>query len=124
MADLTFDRNSKTLTGFGKAWSAASGNGSASPLSPGLYLVPPHALMVGTEHMQGVPYNGKYGKPSYRDAKGFGWFMWLGKSDYGIHPDGGPSGTLGCIGVTSSDTRPLFDELAKKNGAGLSVEVR
>lgn len=66
--------------------------------------------MVGTEKVQGVPQNNKYNAPSYQDAKKFGWFLWIGKNNLGIHPDGGPKGTLGCIGLTADDTRSLFEK--------------
>ena len=125
MADIAFDKGKGTLTVFGKTWPAVSGiKGKQKPLPSGAYSVPAGALMTGTEQVDGVGFNTKYAHPAYKDRTGFGWFLWLGKGNLGIHPDGNVPGTLGCIGVTKNNTRALFEELRKRNGHTLSVSVK
>jgi hypothetical protein len=102
-----------TLTGYDTTWSARSGiDGTFAPVPPGYYLAPMGALMAGEEGY-GVPCDPKYAEPPYafRDSQGFSWFLWLGVRGLGIHPDGNIPGTEGCIGITDSDTRALFDKL-------------
>lgn len=74
----------------------------------------------------GVPHDPKYWKPpfAYRDKKGFSWFFWLGKGDFGIHPDGNVPGTKGCIGIVEADTRPLFNKLKNLNQQQVTVKVQ
>lgn len=124
MASISFDKGKGTLTAFGKVWPAVSGiKGKSRPLPSGAYSVPAGALMTGTEHVDGVGFDKKYAHPAYKDRTGFGWFLWLGKGNLGIHPDGNVPGTLGCIGVTKNNTRVLFEELRKRNGQAISVTV-
>jgi len=122
--DLIYNRKRQKLSGFGKEWSASSGiEGRYDPLSKGEYSVPINSLMVGTEEVAGIAFNKKYSKNSYVDKKGFGWFLWLGKGNLGIHPDGNVPGTKGCIGIVNGDTRDLFNELRKRNKRILTVKV-
>jgi hypothetical protein len=124
MADLVFSKSKGTLTAFGKTWPAVSGiPGKHQPLPPGSYSVCPGSLMTGTEQVQGVGFNKKYAFPAYKDRTGFGWFLWLGRGNLGIHPDGNVPGTQGCIGITAINTRELFEEFRKRNGQSLSVSV-
>jgi len=124
MADLVFNKSKGTLTAFGKTWPAVSGiAGKYQPLPTGPYSVPPGSLMTGTEQVEGVGFNSKYAFPAYKARTGFGWFLWLGQGNLGIHPDGNVPGTQGCIGITSINTRGLFEELRKRNGQSLSVSV-
>jgi hypothetical protein len=124
MADLTFNKKAGTLTGFSKTWTARSGiQGKYEPLTSKTYQVPHGALMTGTEEVEGVGFHKKYAASSYKDPKGFGWFLWLGVGNLGVHPDGNVPGTKGCIGVVANSTRDLFDKLKAKNDTGLTVEV-
>ncbi len=124
MADLVFSKKSGILKGLGGRWKGRSGiRGKFAPLKSREYTVPPRSLMVGTERVTGVDYNSKYGRAPYKDRRGFGWFLWLGTGNLGIHPDGNVPGTKGCIGVINSDTRPLFEKLRRKNPFGLTVQV-
>jgi len=129
MADLTFSKKTLTLSGLGGMWKARSGSSNFAALENGPYTAPPFALMTGTEKVAGVPFDKKYAKKSFVDTNGFGWFMWLGKTEQGksglgIHPDGNDPGTEGCIGITERDTRPLFEKLRSKAKTGLTVEVK
>jgi hypothetical protein len=125
MADISFDKSKGTLTAFGRTWPAVSGiKGKHKPLPAGTYTAPAGALMTGTEQVLGVGFNTKYGHPAYKDRTGFGWFMWLGKGNLGIHPDGNVPGTQGCIGVTKNNTRDLFELLRSRNGEAISVIVK
>jgi len=124
MADLTFNKKAGALSGFHKTWKARSGiQGKYEPLTSKSYKVPKGALMTGTQRVEGVGFHKKYARSSYKDKKGFGWFLWLGTGNLGIHPDGNVPGTKGCIGVVADDTRDLFDKLKLKNSTGLTVEV-
>lgn len=124
MADLIFNKKAGTLTGFSKTWKARSGiQGKYEPLTSKTYQVPKGALMTGTEKVEDVGFNKIYAKPAFKDPKGFGWFLWLGAGNLGIHPDGNVPGTEGCIGVVAASTRDLFDKLKSKNETGLTVAV-
>lgn len=45
-----------------------------------------------------------------------------GRGHFGIHPDGGPQGTRGCIGLTGDDTSDAFKVLQNAQGAKILVE--
>jgi hypothetical protein len=59
--------------------------------------------------------------PPYRDKSGFGFFVPIypqfqtnrGKvgGRLGIHPDGNKPGTLGCIGITDSNTKNFHNAI-------------
>lgn len=117
MANFIYDKSKKTLEGHGQKWSVNSGiPGRYSPITNGVYTAPKGALMAGTPG-QGVPYEPKYSKApySYTDKKNFSWFLWLGKDNLGIHPDGNVPGTKGCIGIVDADTKSLFEKLKQLN---------
>jgi len=126
MADFIYDKKKNTLTGHGESWSVRSGiPGKYSPTPAGLYTIPKGALMAGsTGH--GVPHNAKYALPpySYRDNKGFAWFLWIGVGNLGIHPDGNIPGTKGCIGITKSDTKALFNKFKSLNTKAITLLVK
>ncbi len=122
--DIIFDKSEKTLSAFGKVWKAHSGSKNHPEIKNGTYKIPKKSLMVGTEKVSGVPQDDKYKAKSYQDSKGFGWFCWVGSGNLGIHPDGGPSGTEGCIGLLNEDTRDLFDALRKVYNDEHSLIVR
>jgi hypothetical protein len=124
MADLVFNKKKGSLTGFGRFWMARSGiKGKYASLASKTYSVPPRSLMVGTGKDIEVSRNNKYGASPYKDKRGFGWFLWLGEGNLGIHPDGNVPGTQGCIGITNPDTSSLFNELKKRYNQTLSVQV-
>ncbi|MCA8909559.1 MAG: hypothetical protein KDA64_16960 [Rhodospirillaceae bacterium] len=125
MTKLVFDKSTGKLTGFGKSWNATSGTSSINPLANKTYTAPAHALMTGTKKtVSGVPSSKTYDKDSYTDDNGFSWFLWIGQGNLGIHPEGGAAGTLGCIGITDGDTRPLFDEIKAVMHESIEVEVK
>jgi len=53
------------------------------------------------------------------DPSGFCWWVALyprkvqNREGFGIHPDGPPTGTKGCIGITNKKTRDLYNKLRK-----------
>jgi uncharacterized protein (TIGR00725 family) len=66
---------------------------------------------------------------SYCDTKNKCWMQPLDpqfsttRTDLGIHPDGGPAGTEGCIGIEDPDTKKWYDAFYGVSGSS-SVEVR
>ncbi len=127
MANFVYDKTKKTLVGHGQTWRVRSGiPGSYSPISNGLYTAPKGSLMAGTPG-HGVPYDSKYAQLpySFRDKKGFSWFLWLGSGNLGVHPDGNVPGTRGCVGIVDDDTTPLFNKLKQLNiGAAITILVK
>lgn len=57
----------------------------------------------------------KPGEPSYCDTVNNCWMQPIdprfvtGRTDLGIHPDGGSAGTEGCIGIKDTDTKAWYD---------------
>ena len=123
MPDLIYNKRTRTLSGFGKTWTARSGGESCEALASKNYSVPPLSLMIGTEHIPGAIYHNKYSRICFKDGNGLGWFLWLGEGQLGIHPNGNISGTQGCIGIVNSNTRDLFDLLRARSDQTLSVLV-
>jgi hypothetical protein len=127
MADFVYDKSKNTLEGHGQTWTVRSGiPGSYSRIPNGLYTAPKGALMTGNPGY-GVPNDPKYGQSpySYRDKKGFSWFLWLGSGNLGIHPDGNVPGTKGCIGIVEDDSKPLFDKLKQlTTGTAITILVK
>ncbi len=123
MPDLIYNKNTRTLSGFGKTWTARSGGESYAALENKLYSVPPRSLMIGTDRIPGAIYHEKYNQACYKDENGLGWFLWLGEGGLGIHPNANVTGTQGCIGIVGSCTRDLFDLLRERSDQSLSVQV-
>jgi hypothetical protein len=126
MSDIVYDKAKKILIVGKDEWQAVSGiEKKYKPIAEGQYTAPKGALMAGQKGL-GVPTHNQYNQQpfSYRDGKGLSWFLWLGKGNLGIHPDGNVPGTKGCIGVTAEDTRPLFNKLKQMNIRPLTVIVR
>ena len=123
MADIVFNTATGRLQAFGRTWNAISGGGRYAALPKKAYTCPPGSLMVGTECVAGAYTHSRYAKTSYVDGRGLGWFLWLGEGNLGLHPDGKPRGTAGCIGVIDPDTRPLFNDLRSKSSRAITVEV-
>jgi hypothetical protein len=118
--DFIYDIDLGTLTGHDMTWPTVSGiDARYEPLPCGYYLAPQGSLMA-SDPSHGVPFHPKYGEPphAFRDPQNFSWFLWLGVRNLGIHPDGNIPGTEGCIGITSEDTKPLFNKLKELLKAG------
>jgi hypothetical protein len=134
--DLTFDRWTGTLYCWstGDRWQARSGKThcpqfpklprnskygqwgrrSTDPLPAGIYVA--DSLKFSWSR------SNRYDRPAFRDGTGFYWFLHIVRCDlkggarrvrssFGIHPDGRPPGTAGCIGLTARDTRPIYQKL-------------
>ncbi|MDH3504375.1 MAG: hypothetical protein OEZ41_07685 [Nitrospirota bacterium] len=123
MADLTYNKTTHTLTGFGKTWTVRCGGEKYAALENKIYSVPPKSLMIGTDHISGAIHHEKYNQACYKDETGLGWFLWLGEGGLGIHPNTTITGTQGCIGIVSCCTRDLFDLLRERSDQSLSVQV-
>lgn len=124
MANFIYDKKTGTLTGHGENWNVRSGiPGKYDPISNGTYTIPKGALMTDKTGT-GVPHNKKYSSRAYKDGKGLHWFLWLGKGNLGIHPDGNVPGTKGCVGITNSDTKSLFYKLKQLNVSSLTLQVK
>jgi hypothetical protein len=127
MPDFIYEKAKNILTGHGQTWTVRSGIlGSYSPLESKLYTAPPGSLMADSPG-HGVPYDDKYNRApfSYSDKSGFGWFLWLGVGNYGIHPDGNVPGTRGCIGIVGNNTESLFEKLKElNNNSSITVLVK
>jgi hypothetical protein len=125
MADITFEvkaRIGNKATGRLKwpaknldsaAISGPHGNGT---LPNGVYSAPRNKLLDKTD-------------APYCDADGNCWMQALDnaydRTDLGIHPDGGVSGTLGCIGVLDSDTSNWYEAFkSRPSGSVLSLVVK
>lgn len=122
---LIFDKTTGSLAGLGGKWQATSGTTSGIPeIVDGIYTCPPRSLMIGTEDDDVVPRDKKYADAPFLDINNFGWFMWLGKGNLGIHPDGNVPGTEGCIGIKDSDTRELFEALKNTYMDKVIVQVK
>ena len=127
MADLVFDRATKTLSWSNKklTWHAISGPFGAGALPPGLYDI---ARREVTGYTASIDF-------AYRDKTGRGFFVPIypkfqtnrGKSGgrLGIHPDGNKPGTLGCIGITDANAKSFHDAIAlTPPGAKLILQVK
>ena len=103
MAQLIYKISTKTLTWTSKneKWSAVSGPHGLGSLPTGSYDI---------LRRKATAYSSKI-KRSFQDETGKGFFIPIipkfdttrgkeGDGRFGIHPDGGVSGTLGCIGIT------------------------
>ena len=126
MVDFVYDKSKQEFSGRGQNWKVRSGlPGRYQPTPNGLYTLPKNALMSGKSGF-GVPHDGKYAKPpySFSDKKGFSWFLWLGKANLGIHPDGNVPGTEGCIGILGDDTSNLFNKLKTMKQKQIVVLVK
>ena len=106
------------------------GRTNTDPLPAGTYRTGTPQLSMATSP--------RYNKRGYTDKKGFYWFLhiirWRGerrdikeeRGQFGIHPDGPPFGTtLGCIGLTDADTKPIFEDLKKliQQEGGIFIDV-
>ena len=113
MADLIFDRFEKKLSWplKQKNWNAVSGQYGVGVLPVGLYDISRREI---------TEYTNKIDLP-FQDKSGKGFFVPIypkfntnrGKSGgrLGIHPDGNKPGTLGCIGITNSNSKSFHDEI-------------
>lgn len=126
MVDFVYDKKNNTLTGHNNTWKVRSGiPGKYSPTPTGMYTIPVGALMAGVSGY-GAPHNNKYAAApySYRDDRGFSWFLWMGVDNLGIHPDGNVPGTKGCIGIIDDDTMSLFNIFKQLNISEIIRQVK
>ncbi len=105
--------NNKTASGFLKwatsSFSAISGGYGKGALPDGDYTVKTRNVVVGSTLKSG-----------FKDKKsGEKWFIPIepnfntDRKGFGIHPDGGPTGTLGCIGLRSNDASRFWKKWNK-----------
>jgi hypothetical protein len=121
MADFTYSLANKKLciTSSGKCWNAVSGPHGAGALPVGTYRV---------ERNKITPYTASIAA-SYRDSTGRGFFLPIKptfttpRDGFGIHPDGGVPGTLGCIGLTAADTESFFEAIRSMARGDYTLEV-
>ena len=99
-------------------WPAISGPHGKGLLPEGKYRIG-QAVALDSTILANLPY---------RDPTGLAWWcplepLFLTKRTHlGIHPDGNVPGTKGCIGITSPDTRALFERLMPGQGEILIVQ--
>ncbi|MDH5731204.1 MAG: hypothetical protein OEZ58_19650 [Gammaproteobacteria bacterium] len=65
MADCIFNKSTLRLQYGAQTWTAVSGGGSYQALESKVYMVPPNALMSGTDPNAGVPFDRKYAEAPY-----------------------------------------------------------
>ena len=130
---LSYSKSQQRLTGSGGSWGARDSAPDHPPIKPGLYAVVPRSLVVGTEDDPIVPRKKLYAEPPFLDGNSFGWFLALFRIDpetgrlleeeAGLHPLGRGKGSLGCIGITDQDTRPLYNFLKSRYFQTFNLEV-
>lgn len=97
---------------------ALSGPYGRGKLPEGFYLIG-RAVVIDPDDPANRPY---------RDRSGLAWWCPLtplfetDRDSFGIHPDGNIPGTMGCIGITDSETGEILDLLKKSEGEQLSVD--
>ena len=126
MVDFVFDKSKHEFTGHGQTWPVRSGiPGQYKPTPNGIYTLPKNVLMAGMPGY-GVPFNSKYSRPpySFSDKRGFSWFLWLGKDNLGVHPDGNVPGTEGCIGILGDGTIKLFYLLKSLRNKNIVIQIK
>lgn len=98
MNELKYHRSTETITWGNESYKAVSGPHGKGKLPPGSYNVLTRNVVTGTGLSR-----------SFRDRNGTAWFIPISplfstaRDGLGIHPDGGISGTLGCIGLSGDD---------------------
>lgn len=133
-ADLCFDRLSGQLLcdSIQATWYARSGAANLPRIPRNLgfgvqgkpFVDPlPSGMYYTDKKLLSMARNPRYNRSVFRDRKRFYWFLPIvqfcpkpkrgDRGDFGIHPDGKPPGTKGCIGLTASNTKPIFDALSK-----------
>ncbi len=96
MSNLIYDKERSYLTWNGRSYPAKSGNAASKPLENGKYRVETNKVVSGIE--------GRAGFMEQRSKSG--WFIPIiplfdsERTGLGIHPDGGASGTAGCVGIS------------------------
>ena len=99
----------------GGEWSARSGPWGKGKLPDGLYRIGAAMSLSSASNT------------SYKDAVDFAWWCPITprfgtpRTGLGIHPDGGISGTLGCVGIVDGNTRALYTLLLRAEGETLLV---
>lgn len=98
MSDFRYKRSEGKLTWGTESYTAVSGPHGKGQLPNGTYTVKTRNVVTGN-HLSS----------SFRAEDGNAWFIPIepvfstNREGLGIHPDGGISGTLGCIGLTGND---------------------
>lgn len=109
--------NNKLNSPFGQSWPAKSGPYGQGRLQVGSYKIGKVTSLASANSNK-----------SFTDKKGFAWWCPItpnfltNRKNLGIHPDGGVSGTEGCIGLTSGDTKSAYNALKSANGETLMVQ--
>ena len=113
---FTFQCNGFLISPNGAFWPARTGPHGKGALPDGHYRITKPTIRT---------------KAAYRDKKGFCWFCHIpskvinkvwNRYEFGIHPDGSVAGTMGCIGLTDSDTRSAYNALSKTSTKDLIVK--
>jgi len=101
------------------------GTRNRDPLPSGRYKTGVHQLRAARSNV--------YKRKAFTDPKGFHWFLHIIRTDdtskrrsqFGIHPDGFPPGTHGCIGLTEKSTQPIYEKLKKliESKGEISIDV-
>jgi len=98
MAKLIFSKTTKKLTWGNVTFEALSGGYGKGPLPSGDYTVKVRNVVVNPS-----------GSGFKDNLTGKSWFIPISptfsttRSGFGIHPDGSPKGTKGCIGLQGAD---------------------
>jgi len=122
MADLIFSKTNGTLTWGNNSYNAVSGPHGKGALDAGAYTIKVRHVAAGKNMNSG-----------FRDKlTGKAWFIPItpdfvtNRNGFGIHPDGGVAGTLGCIGLTGADAGRFWKNWNATNmsSRGTSLEVK
>ena len=117
MSNWRFTTANKLIAPNGQPWSAKSGPYGKGRLPKGQYTIGSATTISSGNKNR-----------SYRDPSGFAWWCPIApdfnakRDGLGIHPDGGVPGTLGCIGLTSVNTRSAYNALRNAIRQKLVVE--
>ena len=108
MSKLTFSKSLKQLRWGTDTFEAISGGFGKGPLPAGSYTIRVRHVVVNAAGS------------GYKDPlTGSSWFIPLepkfntSRGGFGIHPDGKPKGTKGCIGLQGKDTAKFWGKWKK-----------
>ena len=120
MSELVFKRKAGTLTWGATRFKAVSGPHGKGPLPLGQYEIRTRHVVANRSMSN-----------SYEDkATGNRWFIPIEplfnttRDGFGIHPDGNMPGTLGCIGLTSTDANGFWTSWIKTPLAARPTKLR
>lgn len=115
---LTFDKASSQLVWGGDKYQAVTGGFGKGPLPSGRYEVKLYNTVV-----DGLP------RGMTDPLTGDSWFIPLKptmsttRDGFGIHPDGPPVGTKGCIGLTGADAGKFWKKWNATPFSGRPTEL-